>query len=289
MKHITYGPYNLSGTCVAFGAFDGMHTGHRAITEKLAETAKAKSLTPVLVSFDADSGTAKLLSSEKEKLYLLGNAPIEAFLSLPPRALDAAFIKEVLVRQLGAKAVVMGQNHEELPLFKSAGGEHGFDVVECEVVKDDGLPVSSQLVTDALAACRMDDATRLLGHPHIVMGEVVRGKQLGRTVGQPTANIDFTQNKMLPPDGSYVTVTIVDGVRRVGLTNIGKRPTVDNYDYSTIENHILDFSGNLYGKQLVVEFHRFIRGVEKFDSLAAIQAQVAKDVQSIRDYIDSVG
>lgn len=121
------------------------------------------------------------------------------------------------------------------------------------------------------------------------MGEVVRGKQLGRTVGQPTANIDFSQSKLLPPDGSYVTVTVVDGERRVGLTNIGKRPTVDNYDYTTIENHIMDFSGNLYGKVLVVEFHRFMRGVEKFDSLEAVQAQVARDVQSIRGYIDQVG
>lgn len=289
MKHITGGPYAAAGTCVAFGRFDGVHAGHRAVAETLAQTAQARGLVPVLVSLAPPDGATQILTTEAEKLYLLGDLPLETLLTLPHQPVDKAFIQEVLVAELGAKAVVMGQNHPALPLLKSTGGAYGFDVVECEVVVDDGLPVCAQRVRDALAVCRLDEARRLLGHPHIVMGEVVRGKQLGRTVGQPTANIDFSQSKMLPPDGAYVTVTIVDGKRRVGLTNIGKRPTVDNYDYTTIENHILDFSGNLYGKVLVVEFHRFIRGVEKFDSLEAVQAQVARDVQSIRDYIENVG
>ena len=290
MKHIQNGQFEMQNTCVAFGHFDGIHTGHQAVAEKLVQVAREKGLAPVLVSLEGPSTQGgRILTTENEKCYLLRDYPLEAVVSLPARALDEDFVAEVLVRKLGAKAMVVGKNHPSIELFRKAGGEHGCDVVECEVVEDDGQPVDTQRVLDALNACDVDGVTRLLGHPYIVIGEVVKGKQLGRTVGQPTANIDFSQAKQLLPDGSYATVTTADGVRHVGLTNVGKRPTVDNYDYTTIENHILDFSGDLYGKELVLEFRRFIRGVDKFNSLAEMQAQVAKDVQAIRDYLDSLG
>lgn len=289
MEHIRDHAYTMTGTCVAFGHFAGVHAGHRAVAAKVVETACAQGLTPVIVSFDDELGTEKVLTTEREKAFLLEDSGIAVLLSIPPRAVDAAFLRDVLVGQLGARAIVVGADHEALGLLENNAGENAYAVIKCNVVEQDGLPVSDGRVVSALDAHQMEEAEKLLGHPFIVIGRVVPGKQLGRTVGQPTANIDFSQRKKLPVDGSYVTITVVDGVRRVGLTNIGKRPSVDSYDYTTIENHILDFSGDLYGKELVVEIRRFIRGVEKFNSLAEVQAQVAKDVQSIRAYIDSVG
>ena len=149
-------------------------------------------------------------------------------------------------------------------------------------------------VSQALAECRLDKVTCLLGHPYRIAGKVVEGKKLGRTVGMPTANIDYPKNIVLPPDGCYVTLTYFVGERNelptpmVGITNVGRRPSVDNFDYTTVENHILDFSGDLYGKVLLVEFLRFMRPVQKFDSLAAVKAQTDKDVESLRGYIDSL-
>jgi riboflavin kinase/FMN adenylyltransferase len=289
MKHVRDGQYDMAGSCVVFGDFDGVTTGHRAAVEKLLETAAARGLTPVLVSFDRDTaGDGEILTSEEEKHHLLRDRPVELMVSIPPRPVDEAFVKEVLSDKLGAKAVVAGANHDKLKLLRDCGGKYGFDVIECEVVQEDGAPVEAKRAMKALLAGDLETAERLMGHPHTVYGKVVPGKQLGRTIGQPTANISFVQNKLLPPDGSYVTVTTLDGVRHVGLANIGRRPTVDDFDYKTVENHIMNFSGNLYGKELALEIHRFIRPVQKFKNLDEVKVQIVKDVAAIRDYIDSL-
>ena len=128
-----------------------------------------------------------------------------------------------------------------------------------------------------------------MSNPHyIIEGRVVEGNKLGRTIGFPTANIDYPKDVILPPEGCYVTVTVLDGERKVGLTNVGRRPTVDNLDYCVVENHILDFSGDLYGEVLIVEFLRFIRPELKFDSLSAVKEQIEKDLSSLKEYIEEL-
>ncbi len=289
MRHVRDEKIKMQDTCVAFGAFDGVHLGHRAVMDSLVACAMERGLAPALLSFDSDAGGLdEILTSEEEKAWLLREAALDTMVSMPAQAANEAFVREVLVGQLGAKVLVVGENHADLPLLREYGGKYNFDVIECEMVLDEGAPVSTQRAAAALKAGELDAASRLMGHPPIVVGRVVRGKQLGRTIGQPTANIDFVQGKLLPPDGSYVTMTVVDGERRVGSVHIGKRPTVDNFDYKTVENFIYDFSGDLYGKVLVMEIHRFIRGVWKFNNLEEVRVQCAKDVQAIRDYIASV-
>jgi len=288
MKHLVGKTKKISGACVAFGSFDGIHAGHRSVIEKLIKTATIKNLVPVLVSFDADDGKNLILTTESEKVFLLQAFPIEYVISIPVPLTDNLFIKEVLLELLSAKAIVIGKNHDALSLYKSAGNKYGFDVVECETVEDDEAPVCSARVSEALDIHKMDNVTDLLNHPYIVSGRVMHGKQLGRTVGLPTANIDIPRNKRLPPDGSYVTVTTVDGMRKVGLTNIGKRPTVDNLNHTTIETHILDYFGDLYGTELVIEFHRFIREVSTFDNLKALREQIERDILSLGDYIEEI-
>lgn len=289
VRHVRDEQYQLAGSCVVFGDFDGVTAGHRAAVETLLETAAARGLTPVLVSFDRDTAHGvEILTSEEEKCYLLREQPVEVMISMPPRPVDEAFVKEILVDKLGAKAVVAGAHHEKLELLRACGGQCGFDVIECKVVLEDGAPVTAQRAMAALLAGDLEAAGRLMGHPHTVYGTVVAGKQLGRTIGQPTANVEFVQNKLLPPDGSYVTITTLEGVRHVGLAHIGRRPTVDDFDYKTVENFVMDFSGNLYGKKMPVEVHRFIRPVQKFNNLNEVKEQVAKDVAAIRDYIDSL-
>lgn len=277
----------MTDTCIAFGRFDGVHIGHRALLRTLIAEADRRGLRPVLLC-EQKSTDGGILTTQQEMRHLLSAFPIDAMVSIDKADMTAERIA-AMATALGAKALVMGEHHKMLDMLQNMAGTYSFDVVKCDAVRSDGEPVHARRIAALLCAGNLEAANRLLGHPYIIAGNVVKGRQLGRTVGLPTANIDFSHAKKLPMDGSYVTITTVDGVRRVGLTNIGKRPTVDSFDFTTIENHILDFAGDLYGKALVVELHRFIRGVDKFDSLSAMQAQVAQDVQSIRDYIESIG
>ena len=121
-----------------------------------------------------------------------------------------------------------------------------------------------------------------------MLGKVVHGKALGRTVGMPTANLQVPDKKIKPLDGVYCTRIILDNELFLAMTNIGKRPSVDTFDYVTIEAFILDFSRDIYGKQLVLEVHKFIRGVIKFDNLEQVQAQVQKDITEVRNLLDKI-
>ena len=280
-----------NGTCVVFGDFDGMHPGHMAAVSVMLITAAQKGLTPVVASFDRDQeGDERILTCENEKLHLLRQRGHKAglFLSLPPCEVDEGFIAEALVGRLGARAVVAGANHDKLGLLRECGKKHGFEVVACDVATAGGDPIESGRIRDLILACDFEAAGLLMCHPHIVLGEVVKGKQLGRTIGLPTANIDFPKNKLLPPDGVYVTVTDLDGERRAGLSNIGLRPTVDNFAYRTVEAHILDYSGDIYGRELLLEIHKFIRGIRKFGGLDEVRAQVAKDLEAARGFIETL-
>jgi len=287
MQHISIDDTKMSGTCVAFGCFDGLHIGHMAVIEKLLEVSGERGLAPVMVCFTGDDCDA-VLTTEPEMRHLLSGFPHVKVFFMPVRDSSRNFVDDVLHTQLGAKAVIPVSGSAGLTLPGQPEGEYGIDIVECDAVTVDGCPVDVKRISSAIAQCRFDDVLCLLGRRHFVMGEVVSGKQLGRTIDQPTANIDFTQNKILPPHGVYVTMTTFDGESRIGLTNIGKRPSVDNYDYTTIENHILDYSGDLYGKTLKVEFCRYIRGVQKFDDLAAVKKQVQKDTMAVWEYMDSI-
>jgi riboflavin kinase/FMN adenylyltransferase len=118
----------------------------------------------------------------------------------------------------------------------------------------------------------------MLGHPYTMTGEVVYGRQLGRTVGMPTVNLKIASNKLIPRHGVYGTITIVDGVRYLGVTSIGPRPTVDDYPTVTIETFLLYFNRDLYGQIITLEIKNFIRPITKFESLQAVRQQVDKDV-----------
>lgn len=290
MKHIQNEPFGFQSTCVAFGYFDGVHLGHRAIADKVVSIAKEKGYTPVLVSFNQDNGQSMIMTTEKEKAYLLQNTGLEAMVSIAPATVDEAFIKTMLVEKLNAKIVVIEPQHPAGELLHQASSQLGFSVIECSLAAEYDQALITQKLSDLIASCKMEEAAQLMGHPYIILGPVGKGKQLGRTVGLPTANIEFAQNKLLPPSGSYAatTIRVNDGIRRVGLVNIGRRPTVDDFEYVTVENHLFDFAENLYGEELVLEVHRFIRGVDVFNSLEDMKTQVDKDILSIRQYLDTL-
>lgn len=291
MKYYSQNDIRLQNTCVAFGEFDGVHTGHLAVVERLKAQAQ-RGMTSVVVSFAYDEAQLqdkKILTTEEEKNYLLAkNGPdvMISYLADGGKFSLKKFVGDVLVDQLGAKVVVVGSNYAELDVLRTYAKEFNFELDVCDAVLADGEPVSASKIIESLAAGRLEQATALLGHPHLFIGTVMHGKARGRQVGMPTANLSYKPYKQLPVHGVYGTLSDIDGRIVKGLTNIGKRPSDDNFDYVSIETFLLDFSEDLYDKTITLEIHVHIRGVIKFNSLEEVKQQVDKDIISIRTFLE---
>lgn len=294
VKYFRGNDFNLNNTCVAYGSFDGVHRGHRAIINKLLDTAR-QGFTSVVLSFEYDQTILekKILSTEIEKQYLLKKNGPEVIISYKIDELNKDtspehFIKEILVDKLGAKVIVVGARDRNIKVLRNCSKKYDYTLVECETVFVDGEPVTSGRIRNELAEGTLKKANELLGHPYLIMGEVIHGKGLGRTVGMPTANISFNQYKQLPAYGVFGTLSQINGKNIKGLTNIGRRPSVDNYNYVTVETFLLDFSDDLYGIIMPLEIHKYIRGVKKFRNIDEVKAQVNKDIESIRAYLEEI-
>ena len=288
MDHILNDSAALSGTCLAMGGFDGLHRGHLSLIGALVRLGAERGLKPALLSFDRDEADfgPKCLTTEAEKRLLLEGSGIEALVSVKEETFGEAGPIRYAAGRLGAKALLCGENDVRLPLLQKGAKEYGYELVVCPVVEEDGEAITSERAAGALDECDFPKLTRLLGRPYFIYGEVVRGKQLGRTVGMPTANLNYAPNKHLPPNGVYGTITLVEGEPHMGMANIGKRPTVDNFDYVTVENYLLDFSRNLYGQFLRMDVYAHIRGVMRFKDLEEVKAQVEKDIRAVRSSLD---
>lgn len=295
MEYLVGNDFDLKNTCVTFGSFDGVHRGHQRVINKLLEVAR-QGLTSVVLSFEYDQallGEQKILSTELEKRYLLQQYNPDVLISYiideTNKDMPAEdFIREILVNKLGAKVIISGKDSSNITVLRQCAEKFGYELLECDTVYDDGEPVTSKRIVKELANGNLQKANELLGHPYLFVGTVMHGKALGRTVGMPTANISFHESKQLPVHGVYGTLSEIDGRKVKGLTNIGQRPSVDNFNYVTIEAFLLDFSGDLYDKTITLEIHAYIRGVMKFNNLAEVKAQVNRDQESIRAYFDNM-
>ena len=295
MKYIVENDFSMSNTCVAFGNFDGLHLGHRAVIDKLLEISK-QGLTSVMVSFAYDDTLLegkKILTTPEEKEYLLRKNGPEVLISyqIDQENKDVSvknFIKEIIVGKLDAKVIVAGSDDSNIIVLRECSNEYGFKLEEVGTVLVDGQPVTAERIVKELAEGTLKKANELLGYPYLIMGEVMHGKALGRTVGMPTANIGYKPYKQLPADGVFGTISEVGGKRVKGLTNLGHRPTVDNFDYVTVEAFLLDFSDDIYGQIITLEVHALIRGIRKFKDLAEVKIQVNKDIESIRAYFEQL-
>lgn len=295
MKYFSDLNFNLVNTCVAFGSFDGVHCGHSAVISKLLDTSKHM-FTSVILSFDYDKtllDKRKLLSTEAEKQNLFSKFGPDIMISYKVNeknkdTTSESFIKNILVDKLGARVIVTGTNNSNISTLRKCSQKYGYLLVECNTVSADREPITSERITEELLKGNLEKVNELLGHPYLIMGRVMHGKALGRTVGMPTANLGVSQYKQLPSYGVFGTLSEIDGKILKGLTNIGLRPSVDNYNYVTIETFLLDFSGDLYDKTIALEIHAFIREIKKFNNLDEVKAQVSKDIESIRAYLNEI-
>ncbi len=287
---------------VALGNFDGVHLGHRAILQSAIDRARAARGTAFALTFDplpakvlAPERAPRLILAPADKLELLRRSGIDGvvvvnFTPALSRLGPADFVRDYLLGKLGARAVVVGHNvsfgHRRAgnaQVMAELGRRMGFETDVVGPVSVEGAAVSSTRIRELIAAGQMRAAARLLGRDHFLSGTVVHGRERGRTIGFPTANID-SATECLPPDGVYATRLALGNDAWASITNIGMRPTFAE-PARTIEAHIFDFDRDIYGAKVRLDFVERIRGERKFESGQALAAQIAQDLKRAREIL----
>ncbi|MCM1108203.1 MAG: bifunctional riboflavin kinase/FAD synthetase [Clostridium sp.] len=286
------------------GFFDGVHAGHRSLIRQVMQCGRERDLSSLLVTFDRHprgvlqpSSRPSLLTTLDEKCALLSATGADCLLVLPfTRELSELsareFMTDVLREQLNVRMLVVGYDHRfghdrvsSYEDYVAMGHESGIEVVRAEALSEGGATVSSSFVRSLIKTGDVAAAARCLTRPYSLTGKVVRGFRVGRKLGYPTANIRVAEtDKMIPARGAYAVRLRVDGSDDVmnGMLNIGIRPTLDNGAEATIEANIFDFTGDLYGHDLRVDFIGRLREECRFDGLQALQAQLVQDEAKAR-------
>lgn len=301
------GPLCPDGSVVCIGAFDGLHLGHRALVNRAVERARALGLPAVALSFEplpreffAGAAPPPRLQLPRMKLTGFSALGIDLVGLLRFRAALAGlspedFVRRLLVARLRAREVWVGPDFRfgraragHLGLLETMGAELGFCAGAIDPVALDGQPVSSTRIRTALQAGDFVTAGRLLGQPYAICGRVVRGRQLGRTLGYPTANLRFGGRT---PALRGIYATRVHGVGPdpwPSVSSFGTRPTVDGRE-PLLEAHLFDFDGDLYGRHIEVEFVARLRDEEKFPDLPTLVAQMDRDAAQARRLLGIAG
>ncbi len=299
---------NKSKRVIALGFFDGVHRGHGALLERVVE--KSRELGAVASAFTFDrSPTAAitgqvvpLLSSVEDRAWLMRTcygiqevivSSFDGMMRMDWRD----FITEYLVKELGVVHVVaghdfhfgyMGKGNPQRLQETCAQLRIGCDIIGKVELED--ITISSTYIRTLIAQGEMDRAVEFLGHPHVLTNRVTHGKKIGSSsLGFPTVNLQIPSPVIIPAFGVYATQVSVAGQRYAAVTNVGVRPTVeDNDGRVTVEGFILDFSGDLYGQELRMEFYHRIREERKFSSFQALSDEIRRNAQQTRDYFQAV-
>lgn len=286
---------------VTSGTFDGGHLGHQKILLRLKDIALKKNGETVLITFwphprmvvNSEKKTLRLLSTFEEKVSLLEKFGVDHLVIIPfteafSQLSSQEFIQTVLVDQIHTQCLVIGYDHKfgknregSFEYLKTHAADFGFEVEEISRQDVDDSGVSSTKIRKALEQGDVKTAARYLGRPYELDGKVVKGQQLGRSIGFPTANIQVeSEFKLLPKDGVYAVMVVLEQDQYRAMLNIGNRPTVQGNE-KTVEAHLLGFEGDLYGKQLQVLFIDFIREQQDFGSLEALRQQLILDKNNV--------
>jgi riboflavin kinase / FMN adenylyltransferase len=286
----------------AIGNFDGVHLGHRAILKAAIDRARAAGGTAFALTFDplpakllVPARAPRLILTPEDKLEMLRLSGIDGVIVLnftrelsllPPHD----FVRDYLCGKIGVREVVVGQNfrfgHNRTgnpSVIAELGRELGFDTAVVGPVQVDGIEVSSTKVREAIMTGDLGAAARLLGRYHFLSGPVVRGRERGRTIGFPTANV-AVETECIPPDGVYATRVILDDGAYPSITNIGMRPTFSETARS-IEAHLFGFTRDIYGQRIKLELIGRVRAERKFKSADALKAQIALDIVRVREIL----
>ena len=294
-------------TILTLGTFDGVHIGHRKILEKLTQNGENGKYESLVLTFFPHprmvlqgQSEVKLLSTIEEKTALLEKFGIENLVIHPfdeifSRLTASEFVKTVLVDQFHIKKIIIGHDHrfgkdrtaniDDLITF---GKQYDFEVEQISAQEIEDVSVSSTKIRKELKQGNMALANEYLGYDYFLTGTIIKGKQLGRTIGFPTANFRIPEDyKLIPKKGVYVVKSIINQKTVFGMMNIGFNPTVTGENLS-IEVHYINFDADLYNKEMSVSILKFIREEQKFDSVALLKAQLEKDKNTALDFISKL-
>jgi riboflavin kinase/FMN adenylyltransferase len=293
---------------VTVGSFDGVHLGHQAVLREIARRAESAGRVSVLVTFEPHplevvnpQAAPPLLTTDPERREMLAQLPLDYVLlvrfdrrlaSLSPEE----FVDQVLLDRCQMRELVIGHDHGfgrgrsgDVETLRRLGALRGFDVDVVEVVDVGEQHVSSSRIRRAVAGGDLATAARMLGRPYQVSGRVVEGERRGRLIGVPTINLaDLPPQKLLPPDGVYAVRVEWRGGRAEGMMNQGPKPTFQDGRRS-LEAHLFDFDGNLYGEWVRIEWVERLRDVERFPSVEALQQQLDRDRTRAREVFAAAG
>lgn len=281
----------------ALGFFDGVHLGHQALLASCVELAEKMGVETAAITFEQhpqslySTQIPPLLGSLQDRFRLLRGYGVTQIYQFPvtKEVMSTnwrAFLDELVV--CGGVGFVCGDDFRFG--HRGEGNSHTLRAycaekgLPCIIVTEqtlDGVRISSTHIRGLIEDGKMEEAARFLGHAHMLSGEVVPGRQLGRTIGVPTANILIPEGVVVPKLGVYAGLAVVDGKEYPAVTNIGSRPTVGGHQVRA-ESWLLDFDGDLYGKSITLAFWKFLREERKFDSLEELKAQVLQDAQQVR-------
>lgn len=292
-------------TIVTIGTFDGVHLGHRKILEQITKNARDTNCESLVLTFFPhprmvlqEDTEMKQLNTLDEKISLLDKLGVDNLVIHPfdkefSRLTAEEFVKEVLVDVFKVKKIIIGHDHrfgrnrtaniDDLITF---GETFGFDVEQISVEELNEVSISSTKIRNALLEGNVELAANYLGYNYSLTGTVYKGKQLGRTIGYPTANIRIDENyKLIPENGVYVAQSVINGKLIFGMMNIGFRPTVDGTT-QTIEINYFDFNQDLYDQKITISTLKRMRSEQKFESIDALRNQLNVDKTTAMQYID---
>jgi riboflavin kinase/FMN adenylyltransferase len=293
---------HLKRTCAAIGIFDGVHHGHQYLIQHMLKASRRLHARPIVITFFPHPAHVlrpdlKLgyLTSLDDRLRLLSQWGIGTFVVVSfsrsfAKIQPEVFIKDILVKKLGVKAVFVGDDFRfgkdrsgDIFLFQWMSPECGYEMHAMSALKQEGAVISSTRIRHLIAEGKLDQAARLLGRKVFVSGKVVKGSRRGKGLGFPTANIAYEAD-ILPPRGVYVVRVLLGTKKYPAMANIGTRPSFEKGTQLHLEVHILDFFKNIYGKHVEVEFFKKIRNEKKFSSPQALVRQIQKDESFTRKY-----
>ena len=285
---------------LSIGVFDGVHGGHRMLVGRMLAEAESRGLTGGIVTFHPSPITVlrpdvrlSYLESLEQRVELLGQLGVE-FVTVVQFTSELAQVSaddfaRLLVEDAGMRLLVVGENfalgrgREGTPQrLSELGASLGFEVVAVPLLAHDGERVSTTLVRESLSAGEMERVAELLGRAYTLRGPVVHGDERGREIGFPTLNVGVSADRALPPNGVYVTRTVIGDAREfASMTNIGTRPTFDGTQRH-VETHLFDFEGDLYGDVVSVALLRRMRDERKFESVDALVDRIRRDAEEAR-------
>src|SRR5688572_31139286 len=288
-------PASWTNAVLALGNFDGVHRGHRKILERVRRVASERGTAAIVMTFDPHpprvvrpDKAPPLLMTTAQRLEAIADAGMQGaaivrFTAEMSKWDPETFVRTVLVDWLRVSEVWVGANflfgHERsgnFTLLRTLRQRYGFRAEKIDAVRYKEFVVSSTRIRRLVAEGRMDEAASLLGHPYHLAGTVVEGRHRGREIGFPTANLK-TANELIPPHGVYATTLTIDGVVNAAITNIGVNPTFGDNRPTTIETYVLEYEGDLYGRDVQLGFVQRLRDERRFDDVDALKAQMEAD------------